>query len=136
AGLMEIADVFVINKADRKGVDETRRDLEQMLELSDLPHDAWRPPIVPTIASSGDGVSALWDAVLAHRAYAEESGQLAERRSFRAGEELREIVTNRLRDRARQLCTGDRWDQLTDQVVEQSTDPWTAADEMLAGIDA
>ena len=136
AGLMEIADVFVINKADRKGVDETRRDLEQMLELSDLPHDAWRPPIVPTIASSGDGVSALWDAVLAHRAYAEESGQLAERRSFRAGEELREIVTNRLRDLARQLCTGDRWDQLTDQVVEQSTDPWTAADEMLAGIDA
>ena len=53
AGLMEIADVFVINKADRKGVDETRRDLEQMLDLSDLPHEAWRPPIVPTIGSTG-----------------------------------------------------------------------------------
>jgi LAO/AO transport system kinase len=136
AGLMEIADVFVINKADRAGVEETRRDLEQMLELSDLPHDAWRPPIVPTVASSGDGAVAMWDAVLAHRAHAESSGVLAERRSFRAGEELREIVTNRLRERARAICTGDRWDALTDQVVAQTTDPWTAADTMLAGVDA
>jgi LAO/AO transport system kinase len=136
AGLMEIADVFVINKADRKGVEETRRDLEQMLDLSDLPHDAWRPPIVPTIGSTGDGVSTMWDAVLAHRSYAEASGQLVERRSFRAAEELREIVANRLREKARSLCTGDRWDELTDAVGTQSTDPWTAADEMLSGIDA
>jgi LAO/AO transport system kinase len=134
AGLMEIADVFVINKADRAGVDETRRDLVQMLELSDLPHDAWRPPIVATVASTGDGVPELWDAVLAHREHAEASGVLAERRSFRAGEELREIVTNRLRERAREICTGDRWDELTVAVVEQSTDPWTAADEMLGDI--
>lgn len=134
AGLMEIADVFVINKADRKGVEETRRDLEQMLELSDLPHDAWRPPIVPTIASSGEGVSDLWDAVLAHRDYAESSGQLASRRSFRSSEELREIVVNRLRERAREICTGDRWDELADSVADHSVDPWTAADEMLQGI--
>ena len=136
AGLMEIADVFVINKADRKGVEETRRDLEQMLDLSDLAHDAWRAPIVPTVGSTGEGVPALWDAVLAHRAYAEESGQLAQRRSFRAAEELREIVTNRLRERARQLCSGERWDELSGAVEQQTTDPWTAADEMLAGIDA
>jgi LAO/AO transport system kinase len=134
AGLMEIADVFVINKADRKGVDETRRDLEQMLELSDLPHDAWRPPIVPTIASDGTGVADVWDAVLAHREFAETSGQLTERRSFRSGEELREIIVNRLRERAREICTGERWDQLTDEVVAQTTDPWTAADEMLSGV--
>ena len=136
AGLMEIADVFVINKADRKGVEETRRDLEQMLDLSDLPHDAWRAPIVATVGSTGDGVPALWDAVLAHREYAESSGQLVERRSFRAAEELREIIANRLREKARSLCTGERWDQLTEAVGDQSTDPWTAADEMLAGIDA
>ena len=136
AGLMEIADVFVINKADRNGVEETRRDLEQMLELSDLPHDAWRPPIVPTIASTGDGVAAVWDAINAHRAHAETSGELERRRSFRSSEELREIVTNRLRERARDICTGDRWDQLTVEVVAQTTDPWTAADEMLGGIQA
>lgn len=136
AGLMEIADVFVINKADRKGVDETRRDLDQMLDLSDLPHDAWRPPIIPTVGTTGEGVAAVWDAVLAHRTHAEASGTLAQRRSFRAAEELREIVTNRLREKARELCTGDRWDELTAAVSEQSTDPWSAADEMLHGVDA
>ncbi len=136
AGLMEIADVFVINKADRKGVEETSRDLMQMLDLSDLPHDTWRPPIVPTIGSTGQGVAELWDAVLAHRAYAESSGQLAERRAFRLREELREIVATRLGRRARQICSGQRWDELTDAVVERSTDPWTAADEMLAAVDA
>ena len=71
---MEIADVFVINKADRKGVEETRRDLEQMLDLSDLPHDAWRPTIVTTVANTGEGVPELWDAVLEHREYAEVQG--------------------------------------------------------------
>jgi LAO/AO transport system kinase len=134
AGLMEIADVFVINKADRKGVEETRRDLEQMLELSDLSPDAWRPPIVPTVASTGEGVTDVWDAVLAHRSYAEASGVLATRRSFRSSEELREIVVNRLRERAREICTGDRWDELSEAVADQVVDPWTAADEMLHGI--
>ena len=136
AGLMEIADVFVINKADRKGVEETSRDLMQMLDLSDLPHDSWRPPIVPTVGSTGEGVPELWEAVLAHREYAESSGQLRERRAFRLREELREIVATRLGRRARQICSGERWDQLTDAVVDLSTDPWTAADEMLAAVDA
>ena len=136
AGLMEIADVFVINKADRKGVEETRRDLEQMLDLSDLPHDAWRPTIVTTVANTGEGVPELWDAVLEHREYAESSGLLEERRRFRSSEELREIVANRLRERARELCTGDRWDEVTGEVTEQRLDPWSAADEMLAPVDA
>lgn len=136
AGLMEIADVFVINKADRKGVEETRRDLEQMLDLSDLPHDAWRPTIVTTVANTGEGVPELWDAVLEHREYAESSGLLEERRRFRSSEELREIVANRLRERARQICTGDRWDEVTGEVTEQRLDPWSAADEMLAPVDA
>ena len=136
AGLMEIADVFVINKADRKGVEETRRDLEQMLDLSDLPHDAWRPTIVTTVSNTGEGVPELWDAVLEHREYAESSGLLEERRRFRSSEELREIVANRLRERAREICTGDRWDEVTGEVTEQRLDPWSAADEMLAPVDA
>jgi LAO/AO transport system kinase len=136
AGLMEIADVFVINKADRKGVDETTRDLMQMLDLSDLPPEAWRPPIVPTVATSGEGIDHLWDAVRSHREWARRSGELARRREFRMREELREIVTQRLGRRARQICTGDRWDELTDEVVARHTDPWSAADEMLSGINA
>jgi LAO/AO transport system kinase len=136
AGLMEIADVFVINKADRNGVDQTRRDLMQMLDLSDLPVDAWRPPIVATVASEARGIDELWEAVLAHREFAETSGLLDERRTFRLREELREIIATRLGQRARSICTGERWDELTEEVVARSTDPWTAADEMLAGVDA
>jgi LAO/AO transport system kinase len=134
AGLMEIADVFVINKADRKGVDETRRDLEGMLELSDLADDAWRPPILPVVSTTADGVPALWDAVLAHRAFIEASGELERRREFRLREELREIVVRRLEQRARQLATAEKWDDLQQQVVERSLDPWGAADEMLRGV--
>ena len=65
AGLLEIGDVFVINKADRAGVAETRRDLEQMLDLS-APVD-WRPPIIATVAARNEGIGDLWDSVLAHR---------------------------------------------------------------------
>jgi LAO/AO transport system kinase len=136
AGLMEIADVFVINKADRKGVDETRRDLEQMLDLSDLPHEAWRPPIVPTIGSTGEGVDVLWDVVQQHRAHISSTGELDRRRRFRLREELREIVARRLEQKAREICTGDRWDQLQDGVIERSLDPWSAADEMLKAVGA
>jgi putative protein kinase ArgK-like GTPase of G3E family len=136
AGLMEIADVFVINKADRNGVDATRRDLDQMLELSDLPHDAWRPPIVAAVATTGVGVVEVWDAIIRHREHATESGLLAERRAFRTREELREIVAQRLREKAREVCTGDRWDELSGSVVAHTVDPWTAADEMLAPVDA
>jgi LAO/AO transport system kinase len=134
AGLMEIADVFVINKADRKGADQTRTDLEQMLDLSDLPVDAWRPPIVATVATEGRGADAVWDAVLAHREHASMSGELDRRRAFRAREELREIVAHRLGERARELCTGGRWDALVEAVATQASDPWTAADQMLAGL--
>ena len=136
AGLMEIADIFVINKADRKGADETRRDLMQMLDLSDLATDTWRPPIINTTGTTGEGVVELWDTVIAHRAFAESSGLLAQRRTFRLREELREIIAQRLGRKARQICTGDRWDELTAEVVAQSIDPWSAADEMLAAVDA
>jgi len=134
AGLMEIADIFVINKADRKGLDDTRRDLEQMLELSDLAGDAWRPPILPMVATTGEGVAEYWQAVVDHRAAIEASGELARRRQFRVGEELREIVARRLELRARELATGERWNQLQLEVADHRLDPWTAADEMLDGI--
>ena len=136
AGLMEIADIFVINKADRKGADETRRDLEQMLDLSDLAHDAWRPPILQTTATSGDGVEELWNVVAQHREHSTTTGLLQHRRSFRLREELREIVERRLEHRAREICSGSEWDALQTRVLENQLDPWTAADDMLKGIKA
>jgi len=136
AGLMEIADIFVINKADRKGADETRRDLEGMLDLSDLAYDAWRPPILQTTATSGDGVEELWNTVAQHREHSTTTGLLQRRRSFRLREELREIVERRLEHRAREICSGNEWDALQTKVLENQLDPWTAADDMLKGIKA
>ena len=136
AGLMEIADVFVINKADRKGSDDTRRDLEQMLDLSEIPTGSWRPPIVSTVATEGRGVSELWDRVNEHRDFVTSTGELERRRRFRLGEELREIVARRLEQKAREICTGERWDRLTEDVSARAIDPWSAADDMLRGVDA
>jgi len=134
AGLMEVADVFAINKADRKGLDETRRDLELMLDLSNL--GDWRPPIVPTVASRAEGVDTLWAAVLDHRAYAEKSGLLEQRRERRLREELRSIVVSRLDARARELSGGAGYDALEADVLARRLDPWSAADELLRGIGA
>jgi LAO/AO transport system kinase len=138
AGLMEVADVFVINKADRAGLQETRRDLQQMLELSSDSADrpGWQVPIVATVATTGDGVEELWDAVCRHREHAVASGELERRRRFRRGEELREILARRLEARARELCTGVRWDELLTEVGAGAVDPWSAADEMLDGTGA
>jgi LAO/AO transport system kinase len=140
AGLMEVADVFAINKADRPGVEQTKRDLEQMLELSGegaaLANAGWNVPIIPTVGARSGGIATLWDAVTAHRDHATATGVLERRRRFRLGEELREIVARRLEQRAREVCTGDRWDALTEDVLAREIDPWSAADAMLAAVDA
>jgi LAO/AO transport system kinase len=134
AGLMEIADVFVINKADRRGVEETRRDLELMLDLSRL--GDWRPPIVPTVATDASGVDRLWSAVTDHRAFLESSGLLEQRRQQRTRRELRRIVATRLDAKARALSSGATYEQLEDAVLARALDPWTAADRLLEGIGA
>ncbi|WP_116999551.1 methylmalonyl Co-A mutase-associated GTPase MeaB [Desertimonas flava] len=132
AGLMEVADVFVINKVDRDGAEQTRQDLEQMLDLAGhVAEGGWRPPIVSTVATTGAGVADVWNAVNAHRRHAEASGELERRRAFRAADELREVVARRLDQRARELCGQERWNQLTADVVARRVDPWTAADEMI-----
>jgi LAO/AO transport system kinase len=128
AGLLEIADVFVINKADRPGVKETRRDLERMLDLTDV--SRWRPPILATTASTGDGVAELWDSIAEHRAHLSASGELTDRRRARLADEITEIVAALLRERAR-ASSGDRLDRLAERVVARDIDPWTAAAQLL-----
>jgi len=93
AGLLEVADVFVINKADRPGVREARRDLEQMLDLARP--GAWRPEIVETKATAAEGVAELWRAVARHRDHLVDSGQLAVRRTDRLAQELRRVLLAR-----------------------------------------
>jgi LAO/AO transport system kinase len=134
AGLMEIADVFVINKADRQGVAETKRDLELMLDLSEL--GEWRPPIVTAVATDATGVTDVWDAVLAHRAFMDKSGELEQRRAARTRRELHQIVINRLEKRARELLSGMTYDDLEQSVLDRELDPWAAADVLLREVDA
>ena len=129
AGLLEIADVFVVNKADRDGVAETTRDLEMMLDLSG--HQSWRPPIVPTVATRGEGIDELWAAIGEHRAFQEQDGVLARRREERLREELRKIVLARLRQEADAACAGERFDKLVAQVIARELDPYSAAAELL-----
>ena len=134
AGLLEIADIFVINKADRPGVDQTRRDLEQMLELSDFAKDAWQPTIVTTVGTTGEGADGLWHAIDEHRQHATADGSLAKRRDQRLRNELRAIIVRRLEHRAQEICTGGRWDEIQNEMLSRSRDPWSSADEMLHGI--
>ena len=120
------------NKADRKGVDETRRDIEYMLDLSEL--GEWRPPIIPTIAHQNQGAGELWAAVERHQAYAESSGVLKARREKRLRMELLQIVAVRLEARARDLSAGDVYETLEADVLARRLDPWAAADVMLGEI--
>ena len=130
AGLLEIADLFVVNKADRDGAAETVRDLEFMLDLS-LDSD-WRPPIVKTVASKGEGFEELWDAILAHRAFLESDGRLAARRTKRIREELRAIVVASLYERAGELLSGECFDKLAAAVEAREVDPYSAAESLLS----
>ena len=129
AGLLEIADVLVVNKADREGAADTARDLEVMLELAG--DRDWRPPIVQTVATDNRGVDDLWRAVLDHRASLEADGRLERRRDARLREELRAIVHERLRAGAEERCRGERFDRLVAQVAARELDPYAAVDELL-----
>ncbi len=132
AGLLEIADLFVINKADRPGAREARRDLEQMLELS-APGD-WRPPIVATVATGGEGVEDLWAAIARHRTHLRASGALEARRRARLTEELRRVLTARVLERVAAVAAGEGFDAAVRAVAGGELDPYRAAEDLLAGV--
>jgi len=129
AGLMEIADIFVVNKADRPGADETVRDLLGMLELAG--DQGWRPVVLRTVAATGEGVDELWEAILRHRAHLEADGRLGAHRRARLREELRTIVAERLRAQAQAACTGPVFEALVDEVAGRERDPYGAAEALL-----
>jgi LAO/AO transport system kinase len=130
AGLLEVADLFVINKADRPGVQEAERDLNNMLDMNMHMTD-WRPPVVRTVAAKGEGVDGLWQAIRDHRRYLEDSGELARRRERRLTDELREIVLHRLEERARQTAGGAAFEELKADLLARRIDPYGAAERLL-----
>jgi LAO/AO transport system kinase len=124
AGILEVADAFVVNKADREGADQAVRDLEQMLR-SGPPLD-WIPPVVRTVASAGEGAGELWAAIARHREHLESSGGLEESRRRRLLREVETIAGERLRDRAA-ATLGARDDDLARDVAARKTDPYAAS---------
>lgn len=135
AGILEIGDVFVVNKADRDGASATSRELRHMISLADRPEGAWTPPVLKTIASQGEGIDKLVEEVDAHHAWARTSGELAKRRQRRAADEIEAIALAVLRARMADLGSDDGLGELADGVVNGRLDPYTAADRLIATLD-
>lgn len=132
AGILEIGDVFVVNKADRDGADATVRELQHMLGLGEsrAPGD-WRPPIVKTVAARGDGVEDVVAALEKHRLWMEEHGVLAGRREARAAREIETVAVTALRERMRMLDVREDLPALSTRVARGELSAYEAADELL-----
>ena len=135
AGILEIGDVYVVNKADREGADATVRELRHMLALGErrAPGD-WRPEVVRSVASRMEGVEELVEALEKHRHWLEETGQLRARRLHRAGQEVEAIALAALRGRLGGLRDGRQLDALAEDVLNGDRDPYSAADALVAAL--
>jgi LAO/AO transport system kinase len=133
AGILEVADVLVVNKADRDGADQTVRDLRYTLSLGgrhDLP-GAWRPPIRRTVAASGTGIDELVETIEEHRAWLGSSGEGHRRRAVRAAREIEAIALAGLRERMGDVRGSAALGTLAEQVVAGESDPFRAATRLL-----
>jgi len=133
AGILEIADVFVVNKSDRPGAQEVVRDLRTMLAMARYDAADFKPPIVSTVASAGQGIEDLAAAIGRHRDWLDASGRLASRRQARAREEISAIALAALQQRTGGLPGESQLDELASRVAAGDLDPYAAADELLAG---
>ncbi|KUH33222.1 GTPase [Thermococcus celericrescens] len=133
AGLMEIADVFVINKADKEGADATYFELNMMLDLEKERWErrGWRPRIVETVATTMRGIRDLWNAISEHREFLEGSGEIERKRQFRAEEEVKTIVSGRISRIVGEKLGEEEISSLIGMVVRREIDPYSAADRIL-----
>jgi LAO/AO transport system kinase len=133
AGILEIGDIYVVNKADRDGAEQVRRELRGMVAMGDRAAHGWKPPIVLTVAQSGRGLDEVVTELDRHRAWLEESGELATRRTRRARDEIEAIAIAGLRERWEGVAGHDDLDALAEAVVAGTTDPYAAADALISG---
>lgn len=141
AGLLEAGDIFVVNKADRPGAAATRRDLEAMLDLGwrgagagGSEAGSWRPAVVTTSATSGEGVTELWATIEAHRRHLVETGLLGRRRDAQAVAEMGRVVAKRLERDVAGLLAGEPGREAAARLRERRVDPYEAADGLLAAV--
>lgn len=153
AGILEIADILVVNKADRPGAARTVRSLNMMLELGqnmqvnhhgrtmpaagvngDEPEPGWRIPVQETVAMDGQGIPELVDAIVAHRAFLQASGQWAQREFVRSRREVEQLLHARLMTRLEMTVPQANHDKLITAVARRQTDPYTAVAELFTKI--
>lgn len=135
AGILEIGDVFVVNKADRDGADNTVREIRHMISLGDRTEPGlWRPPVLKTIADRGEGLEEVLEALDKHRAWMEANGELHRRRVRRARAEVEAIALAQVRARMGVLGSGEGLTAAAEQVVAGETDPYAAADGVVAAL--
>ncbi len=130
AGILEIADVFVVNKADREGADATMRQLRAMLHLGGPPRDGWEPPILRAVAMREEGIPAITAAVERHLEFLRAGGKLADRERVRIAREFQLIIQEAALERIRER-TAAGWDALVARIARREIDPYTAAAELL-----
>jgi LAO/AO transport system kinase len=131
AGILEIADLFAVNKADRQGADETRRHLQTMLQLGAPPRDSWQIPILMTVATTGKGVPELADAIAAHWQHLRSTGGLAAREHRRIERELEGLLQGMALDLVRERITDRQYETVLARVQARDIDPYSAAERML-----
>ena len=130
AGIMEIADIFVVNKADREGADRTVTAVESNLALQTFAEGEWRPPIVKTEATTGRGVAELWTAITAFRAHSE-AGRF-KRRQARGEFRLRDLLTHKLLEHIEHQVLGPgELQRLVQRIAAREIDPYSVAAEIL-----
>ncbi|WP_247673316.1 methylmalonyl Co-A mutase-associated GTPase MeaB [Micromonospora sp. C51] len=132
AGILEIADVFVVNKADRDGADATVRDIQGMIALGERGPGQWRPQVVRAVAARGEGIDDVAAAIDKHRAWLVEHDELRRRREARAAAEVEAIALGVLRARIGSLRDGTQLPALAAEVAAGATDPYAAAEALLA----
>jgi LAO/AO transport system kinase len=132
---LEIADIFVVNKADRDGADATYRDIQGMIALGERGPGDWRPPVVRAVAAKGEGIDDILAAIEKHRRWLESHGELRRRREARAAAEVEAIALGKLRERIGSLRDGTALPALASAVADGALDPYSAARQLLAGLD-
>ena len=131
AGILEVGDIFVVNKADRDGAQSTRRELRSVIAMSERPEGAWKPPIALTVASRGEGIDEVVAEIDRHREHQESSGALRRRRLARTRREIEAVALHELRERFGQVGADERLDDLAASVLAGDQDPFAAADVLL-----
>lgn len=129
AGIMEIADIFAINKADRDGADRVEREVHAMQSLA-ARSDHWTPPVVKTVATDGSGISELAGTIASYREFLERENRLGEKRRENWQERLVEMLRDALLERARVRLSKDELARYVAEVAERKRDPYTLVEEL------